>query len=487
MGRVLKNRHKKYVANTKLFILTIFVVSVTFFAGNYAHAQLSNIDEQTTLSKNLQNDPLAQDILKKIEQTKKMIEELQQKEYEQNQAQEQLEQMRKMSLERLSQDLKEWERLWEKHSSRNAFDSFVNKRPDYVQGVFWDQFEFKEQKVAAGRNAMNQVLMNGGTMQDARKAYHSMASAPRIELIEMNAQFNVKHNLADYDEQQIFNSTGQIHMSSATKSKLSEFYNDYKLQPNYILANPDDSTSSKVDLQINSDTSCDDGFVLVSRIVSQTFSCIEESIAKKWAENNVTGIMFHNENIKNKNSVSSIETNPQTDCDAGYVVVYNTLSSEYQCVLEANSQEMIQKGTAETHTLVEYVMNKDKKKITDDEIYTINQKILQLNAGYDLEKKKLDTEYGTKLENERLMSKQKTYDLINDYRNDGNISKKELTRAILEIKNNLAIAENTILDEKINALRAIELELKESLSKAVKGHEKNTDLYIDWNYLESDL
>ena len=59
-------------------------------------------------------------------------------------------------------------RLWEKHSSKNSFDRFVNKKPSYVQGVFWDQFEFKEQKVNAGRTAMNQVLTNGGTMQDAK-------------------------------------------------------------------------------------------------------------------------------------------------------------------------------------------------------------------------------------------------------------------------------------------------------------------------------
>ncbi|WP_182126860.1 hypothetical protein [Nitrosopumilus sp. b2] len=488
MGRVLKNRHKmQHAANTKFLISTIFTVSVTLlFAGNYAYAQISNIDEQNTLSENLQNDPVAQDLLKKIEQTKKMIEELQQKEYEQNQAQEQLEQMRNMSLERLSQDLQEWERLWEKHSSRNAFDSFVNKKPDYVQGVFWDQFEFKEQKVTAGRNAMNQVLMNGGTMQDAKKAYHSMASTPRIELIEMNAQFNVKHNLADYNEQQVFNSTGQIHMSSVTKSKLSEFYGDYRLQPNYILANSDDYVSPKVDSQINADTSCDDGFVLVSRIVSHTFSCIDESIAKKWAENKVSGIIFHDDNISSNGYASSIETNPETKCDVGYAVVYDLLSSEYRCVLEADSKEMMQNGTAEIHTIAEYAVNKDKKKILEDEIYAINQKILQFNAEYDLEKKQLETKYDNKLENEQLLSKQKMHDLINDYRNGEDISKKDLTKAISEIRNNFDIVEKKILDEKLNALHAIELELKEAISKVVKGHEKNSDLYVDWDYLESE-
>ncbi len=180
-------------------ILGISVVFVLFFAINPVFAQESvDTSEQITLSKDLQNNPLAQDILKKIEQAKKMIEELKQKEYEKNQAQENLEKMRDISIKRLTQDLDEWKRLWEKYSSRNVFDSFVSQRPDYVQGVFWDQFEFKEQKVNEGRTAMNHVVVNGGTMQDATNAYHKVAAAPKIELIEMNAQFNVKHNLADY-------------------------------------------------------------------------------------------------------------------------------------------------------------------------------------------------------------------------------------------------------------------------------------------------
>ena len=196
-------------------------MSISLIQASYAQTQ-SDAD-QITFSDNLLNDPIAQDILKKIEQTKKMIAELQEKEYEKNQAQENLQKMRDMSVQRLHQDLDEWERLWEKHSSRNAFDEFVSKKPSHVQGVFWDQFEFKEQKVNAGRIAMNQVLTNGGTMQDARNAYHNAASTQKIELIEMNAQFNVKHNLASYEEQQIFNSTGQVHMSDATKVKLSQF------------------------------------------------------------------------------------------------------------------------------------------------------------------------------------------------------------------------------------------------------------------------
>jgi len=250
---------KLFGIKTILFhFIIVSVILISLINTGYAQTQ-SDFETQSTLSEDLQNDPVAQDLLKKIEQTRKMIDELKQKELEKNQDQENLEKARNLSVEHLNQDLDEWERLWEKHSSRNAFESFVSKKPSYVQGVFWDQFEFKEQKVNAGRLAMNQVLERGGNMQDARDAYNKAAATKRIELIEINSQINVKHNLATFEEQQVFNSTGQVHFSPAIKMKLANLYADYKLQPSYILANSEGKNLSKLNSGINSDTPCDDG------------------------------------------------------------------------------------------------------------------------------------------------------------------------------------------------------------------------------------
>ncbi|MDH5555092.1 MAG: hypothetical protein OEX79_07865, partial [Nitrosopumilus sp.] len=156
------------------------MISVSLIQVTYAQTESNDndvkIDEQVTLSDDLLSDPIAQDLLKKIEQTRKFIAELEQKEFEENQAKQNLEEKRILSLKHLQQDLEEWERLWEKHSSKNAFESFVSKKPEYVRGVFWDQFEFKEQKVKAGREALKQVLLDGGSLKDARDAYHKAAT-----------------------------------------------------------------------------------------------------------------------------------------------------------------------------------------------------------------------------------------------------------------------------------------------------------------------
>lgn len=463
------------------------VMLVMVFSIGIAHAQNTDayIDNQTTISDNLKNDPIAQDILKKIEQTKKMIKEMQQKEFEQNQAQESLERARVLSIEHLNQDLKEWERLWEQHSSRNAFDSFVNKKPEHVQGVFWDQFEFKEQKVKAGRAAMNQVLANDGTMQAAKNAYNMAASTHRIELIEVNAQFNVKHNLADYKEQQLFNSTGQIHFSPYTESKLSEFYSDHKTQPNYILANPDDSSISAQRGLADSDgvTQCEKGYVLVSRITSEDKTCVDQTTAENWVRNNVSGVVIYNNDMGEISS--DVKTNPATDCGAGHQVVYHTAQSEYQCVSDSAAKRMMSNGTAEIHTLIEYIHNKDKQKITADNIYEINQKILKINKDYSVSKKDLESKYQEMLENEDTLIKQKIRQAITEYKDSPDFTREDLSKSISELNDAKDAIKEKIIEQRDASLLKLESEQKSKVLDAVKGYEGNPDIKVDWNaYLD---
>lgn len=462
------------------------VVLLMVFSIGIAHAQSTDAytGNQTTISDNLENDPIAQDLLKKIEQTKKMIDELQQKEYEQNQAQENLERARILSIKHLNRDLKEWERLWEQHSSRNAFDSFASKKPEHVRGVFWDQFEFKEQKVKAGRAAMNQILANGGTMQDAKEAYNTAASTHRIELIEVNAQFNVNHNLADYKEQQLFNSTGQVHFSPYTESKLSEFYSDHKLQPNYILANPDDASISAQSLA-GSDgiTQCEKGYVLVSRITSEDKTCVDETTAENWVSNNVSGIVIYNNDMGEISS--DVKTNPATDCGVRHQVVYHMSQSEYQCVSDSAAKQMISNGTAEIHTLIEYIHNKDKQKITADNIYEINQKIIKINKDHFASKKSLESEYQEILENEDALIKQKIRQVIKEYKDSSNFTREDLSESISELNDAKDAIKEKIIEQRDADLLKLESEQKSKILDAVKDYEGNPDIKVDWNtYLD---
>ena len=394
--------------------------------------------------------------------------------------------MRDVSIEHLNQDLDEWERLWEKHSSKNSFERFANTKPSYVQGIFWDQFEFKEQKVKAGRIAMNQVLTSGGTIQDAKNAYVGAASTSKIELIEMNAQFNVNHNLANYEEQQVFNSTGQLHLSSANKAKLATFYTDYQLQPSYILANSNDEGISNSISKVNGESQCGDGFVLVSRVTSKSSSCIDEFTANKWISDGVKGMQILKDDISGSDLPSSkVQINPGTNCGDGNQVIYVIESSNYLCVQESAATEMIENGTGEIHTLTAYILKKDEQKIIDDEVYEINQAIMIINTEYDEKKKKLELKYDEMIENQKYVAKQKIQEIVKKYKSDESFSKEDVDQQISEIKSSLNSEEKRILEEKLSDFHSLELELKNMILKTIKGHENNPDIIVDWGYLNS--
>lgn len=462
-----------------LSILGIVAVLMFFSTANPVFAQTVILEEPVELSGDLLNDPIAQDILKKIEQTRKMIEELEQKEYEKNQAKENLELMRNMSIEILNKKLVEWERVWEKYSSKNTFERAVDKKQSFVHGVFWDQFQFQEQRANAGKTAMNNVLTNGGTVKDAKNAYHDAASIQRVEIVEMNAQFNVKHNLASYAEQQIFNSTGKIHQSPITQKHLTSFYSDYREHPSYILANYDDEGIS----EIGSDTSCEEGFVLVSRVVSGNQSCVAENLAKKWADDRVPGIVISNTSPQ----PIQIKTNPGTSCEEGYQIVYHIAADEYQCVTEFDAKNMIDSRIAENHTLVEYIHNKDNQKIVADNIYEINQKIFKSQSEYDFKRNMLESKHVTQIENVELLAKQKMQEVIKGYKEGEDITKEKVSQLISEIRIALNQNKEKINKEKLIELENLELELKESIQTIVKGYENNDKINVDWNLFNKQV
>ena len=482
-----KNSGKLSKINTvDLYFLIVCVISISIIQTSYAQTQL-DLEEQITFSDNLLNDPVAQDILKKIEQTKKMITEWEEKEYGKNQAQENLEKMREMSVKILNQKLVEWERIWEKHSSRNAFDSFVNKKPEYVQGVFWDQFEFKEKKINDGRTAMNQVLTNGGTMQEAKDAYHKAASTKKIELIEMNAQFNVKHNLAYYGQQQLFNSTGQFHPSPASEQSIAQYYTDYRLDPTYLLANPDDEYSANYGSHEN-DVECRPGYSLVHRSNQNDYVCIGELTAQIWERHGMGEIVGGAELSVDENSmVQNVPTNPGTECIEGYSVLYNISASEYKCVSDSTAKKWISDGTGEVHDLSQYILGKDQYKIVLDKIYEINQEILRINEEHDMKIKKIESRYDTNLEEENSIAKQKMRKIINEYNTSEKITKEDVTKRILEIRTANDSVKEKILKEKLDATNRLESELMEKISKAVKGYENNPGINVDWSHFNKTL
>ena len=440
---------------------------------NYSFADDS---EQVTLSGDLANNPVAQDILKKIEQTKKWIKELEEKNYEALEAKKELEAKRAQALEKLNQDLNEWEALWEYYSPKNSFSRFVDKvQESQVKEVFWDQFEFHQIKVDAGRDALKKVLANGGSLKEARQAYLKAAETKRIELIEANSIFNVNHNLAYYNQQIMFNKEGQFIETTITGEQLRKYYEDYRTNPAYLQANPDDTISWDDLGKTTPDTECRKGSVVVYRFHANDYVCVSMSTAEMWIRHGM-GEINGNSTASNVDSVT-----PLTKCDEGLTVVYALESGKYSCVLQETADLWIAQGIAESHDPQSYILDKIQDKEVSVIIQEINQKLEEFDDDLALKQADLKDAYDKKYSEALKQSKNDEKSAIKDQSERTGMTIEELSTKIMQIRKKYDSTQENILQEKIVALKILDDTHKENVKKFADTYEFDPYVKIVWN------
>ena len=448
----------------------LMVISV-----NYSFAQ-SETSEQVTLSGDLANNPVAQDILKKIEQTKKWIKELEEKNYEVLEAKKELEAKRAQALEKLNQDLSEWEALWEYYSPKNSFSRFVDKvKEPQVKEVFWDQFEFHQIKVDAGRDALKKVLASGGSLKEARQAYLKAAETKRIELIEANSIFNVNHNLAYYNQQIMFNKEGQFIETPITGEQLRKYYEDYRTNPAYLQANPDDAISWEDLGKTTPNTECRKGSVVVYRFHANDYVCVSMSTAEMWIRHGM-GEITGNSTASNVDSVT-----PLTKCDEGLTVVYALESGKYSCVLQETADLWIAQGIAEFHDPQSYILDKIQDKDVSVIIQEINQKLEEFDDDLALKQAELKEKYDKKYADALAQSKNDEKSAIKDQSERPGMTKEELSTKIIQIRKKYDSTQENILQEKIAALKKLDEIHKENVKKFADTYEFDPYVKIVWN------
>ncbi len=462
--------------------MMILVFGVMLVPVQTIYAQAPNeTSSQTTLSGDLLNNPLAQDILEKIEQTYQWIEDLENREYEKTKAQQELEEKRAIALERLNQDLREWENLWANYTSRAAFERFVEDKPPQIQGVFWDQFEFKEMKVNAGRAALKEVIANGGSLSEARAAYHKAAETKRIELIEMNAQFNVKHNLAYYKEQLLFNSTGQLTLNPYTVSTLGEFYKDYRTNPGYLGANPNDKYAYE-SLETSHDTDCRPGYVLVHRLTNNDYACITESTAERWERQGIGKVVDLDAVIYDEASLTpTVPTNPGTQCKDRHIVVYHFEAKAYGCVLESVANTWIEEDIAEIHELTQFILDKDEQKEIENQIFEVNQEITAIYDDSILEQIQLNKKYDLMYLDADKLESQDQKELLEKFYSDGDMSKDQLSSSIMKVRENNESNKEKILEDKDEALEDLKRDVHRKMQQMASEFKDNSEIKLVWN------
>lgn len=270
--------------------LVVLAIMLSLSSAHFVYAE-TIIGEQTTLSGDLQNNPIAQDILEKIGKSKRWIDKLQQKNFETIEKQKELEAKRAEVLQYLENDLKKWEELWGVYTFDSMLERALENSPAKDTDSIYDHpLKFTASKISAGRIALQNALEQGGTPEEARDAFVNAAKITRAEMLSANSIYNILNNDAYYNQQILFNTDGNFDLTLSGE-QLRKYYQDYRTNPEYLKANPFDKLSWEDLGKNNPETECRIGFVLVYRINVDDYVCTTEYTAEMWVRHNMGTIV----------------------------------------------------------------------------------------------------------------------------------------------------------------------------------------------------
>jgi len=169
------------------------LAKTTFFVKGIP---LSSPTLKTVTGDKINKDPTATKILKNVELAQKK-QEAQEKKLKEIEAQKKfLDEQRALANFDLQKDLQGLITQFDPFTPRNAYATFVSQVNATFQNVFWGQFNFTEQKHNDGLAAKHQILQNGGSSDEARKAFIQKATSKRTEIIKINNDLNIKYGFA---------------------------------------------------------------------------------------------------------------------------------------------------------------------------------------------------------------------------------------------------------------------------------------------------
>lgn len=392
-------------AFTLMSIIVFSISSQDIFAQTY---------EQNTITGDLSNDPVAQDILEKIEKTKRWIKLIEKRTSDRADIEEKKKEVQAI----LETKLLEFKKKWEQFTFEYRLEEMRKKTtPDFIEknwqnntagmntyqktiksggtieeaqtaaiqittriySIFLDNFNYTYSKIKEGQEAMRIILDNGGTGKQAQAAYAQAAQMKISDLIAINAINNAKYNMAYYNQQILFEAEGQFDDLKSGES-LREYYQDYRMNPAYILANPKDTSWKNIG-QTRINIECIDDKVLVYRSHSDDYVCTTEATAEMWEKHDIGEIVqknlnpydlsieqLHEDRINSKinnaekklKSIHNSHLYKITDLDKKYEEMYIEMESEKQAEEKsARNDNQLLEIENRYQTLVN-IMNKDK-------------------------------------------------------------------------------------------------------------------------------
>lgn len=409
-----------------LVILGISVVFVLFFAINPVFAQESvDVSDQITISKDLENNPVAQDILKKIEKSKRWIAQIEQRNFEALEKQKELEEKRAEVLQFLEKDLKKWEDLWGYYTFDKMLERALENSPAKDTTSIYDHpLKFTASKINAGRDALHKVILEGGGPEEARDAFVNAAKITRAEMISANSIYNIIHNNAYYNQQILFDSDGNFNLELSGE-QLRKYYQDYRTNPSYLTANPEDM-NAREELSRDSNTECRYGYALVYRIHAGDHVCVTEQTSEMWIRHGM-----------------------------GKLANVNQLENMDELTIEKLRQDRITEKIKNVNNQIKSAYN-----AYDEKLDTIQKNYDQVYANLELEEKD---------EEKKALA------------NSSSMTKKTLSQRIEDIREQYDfVAENT-RKEQIKSMQIMQTNHERDMTIFVSNFESISDVKVIWN------
>ena len=182
--------------SVRILVLTIIAVSGMSYIGTYntAFAISNQLESHTISGNNLNNNPMVAKILAEIEYSKKQIADLQKNQKDLAENQKLIAQQRLIAKQLQEQAYQILQMKTTQNSSDNAYSRFLNTVQDNdTKLVFHDEFAFTKQRVNAGHVAMQKILANGGTWDEAMQEFSKYAAIRYTEMISVNQALNDKY------------------------------------------------------------------------------------------------------------------------------------------------------------------------------------------------------------------------------------------------------------------------------------------------------
>jgi hypothetical protein len=185
-------------------MLSLFVI-LTSATQSFA------IDEtEIKATEQIKKNPAMMQMLKKIEQSKKILAEMQERKNQQMQKILQMQEIRKNAQAKIDEDINRMNKDNEPYTPQNAFAKFVSKKPAMMHDIYWSMFNYQQEKIKSAKDARDKILNNGGKKQDAWSAYYKISATNRAKIIDLNKNLNIKYGNANIDIQSTFDEKGKL-------------------------------------------------------------------------------------------------------------------------------------------------------------------------------------------------------------------------------------------------------------------------------------